>query len=179
MGRASLIMDGHHEHHCDEATIIKAGDAQFVDYTLDSGRTDEECLTPKSRQRKMSEDERARIEARIAEEQKKLEADKKVIEHHGDKQVVTLTLPGKWNAMDVNKEGVIDKCEWQAAGRSEKDFNRLDVNGDGVLDAHELGQEHVRKEIAARAEDDGRIDLAEFMAAGGTAEEFKKLDLDG
>merc|ERR1719253_2313582 len=136
-----------------QATIVKTRD-NFVDYTLDAGSVEEEAQTPKSRQRKMSEDERARLKARIAEEQKRLEAEKRVIDHQGERQVVTLKLPAQWSAMDTNKDGVIDESEFLAAGRTIEEFKRLDVNGDGLLDAHDLGQEHVRKEVAARAEHD-------------------------
>jgi Ca2+-binding EF-hand superfamily protein len=52
---------------------------------------------------------------------------------------------------DTNKDGVVDKAEWVAAGRPAERFDLVDANKDGKVTAEELAAA-----MAARAKQQGQ-----------------------
>lgn len=60
--------------------------------------------------------------------------------------------PGKFfDATDANKDGVISKTEWEAAGRRPEGFAMMDTNKDGKVTKAE-GQAAMQKMMQMRAQ---------------------------
>lgn len=54
------------------------------------------------------------------------------------KQMLIDSIKEKSSEQDTNKDGVVDKKEYKAAGGTGEEFDQYDANKDGVLDKDEL-----------------------------------------
>jgi hypothetical protein len=60
-----------------------------------------------------------------------------------------------WEATDTNKDGVLSKAEWDAAGRKPEGFAMMDANKDGKV-TREEGRAAMQKVMERRSMEQGQ-----------------------